>query len=137
VELAQRRTQNGLDYICQKRSNVEPNPISFFSCAILPIIILKDAIMSKYISGVAKESNLDRWASYSRRNSFDRSETKAQSKDDLAPCGRHDAEEDYKSGTEASNWHQPQKDHEGRGWAPINPAAKPNTYTDKGGSKRD
>jgi hypothetical protein len=25
----------------------------------------------------------------------------------------------------------------GKGWAPINDAAKPNTYTGKGGSKRD
>jgi hypothetical protein len=25
----------------------------------------------------------------------------------------------------------------GRGWAPINPAAAPNTYTGKGGSKHD
>jgi hypothetical protein len=24
-----------------------------------------------------------------------------------------------------------------QGWAPINPAAAPNTYTGKGGSKRD
>jgi hypothetical protein len=27
--------------------------------------------------------------------------------------------------------------HGERGWAPINAAAKPNTYTSKGGSKRD
>jgi hypothetical protein len=32
---------------------------------------------------------------------------------------------------------QPQKSEEGRGWANINPAAAPNTYTGKGGSKRD
>ena len=30
---------------------------------------------------------------------------------------------------DVKDWQQPQKDHEGRGWAPINPAAKPNIFT--------
>jgi hypothetical protein len=48
-----------------------------------------------------------------------------------APCGSHDAENDW-----SSDWHQPQKDHEGRGWADMKPTNADNTYTGKGGSKR-
>jgi hypothetical protein len=37
----------------------------------------------------------------------------------------------------AENWHEPQHDPGNDcGWAPINLAAKPNTFTGPGGSKR-
>jgi hypothetical protein len=48
-------------------------------------------------------------------------DNKAQCKDQLAPAGRHDAENDW-----SNDWRQPQRQEEGRGWADINPAAKPN-----------
>jgi len=89
--------------------------------------------MGKFISGLPTDNNLDNWANYAKRNSFDTSETKAQSRDDLAPCGRHDAENDWDS----KNWHEAHKDREGRGWADMKATTADNTCTGKGGSKRD
>jgi hypothetical protein len=85
---------------------------------------------AKYISGFATENNLGQWANYAKGNSYQTD--KAQSKADLAPVqGWHDAED------QSDEWPVPQRQEEGRGWAKINPAAKPNTYTTDKGSKRD
>ena len=54
-----------------------------------------------------------------------------QCREQLA-LGRHDAENDY-----PDKWQQPQKKNEGRGWADMKATTSDNTYTGKGGSKRD
>jgi hypothetical protein len=87
-------------------------------------------MMGKYISGFAKESNLDNWASYAQKNSY--GDNKAQCKEQLAPVGRGDREDDWK----ADKWQEPQKKTEGRGWADMKATTADNTYTGNG-SKRD
>ena len=85
-------------------------------------------VKSRYISGLAKESNLDKWANYAKRNSFDQSDSKRQSKADFAPveaAGRiNDWSDDYRVAP---------KHQEGKGWVCANDLADRNTYS---GSKR-
>jgi hypothetical protein len=82
------------------------------------------------ISGVATKGNLKSWANYSKGNSYHAD--KAQLRHDI---GTEGAAKDLK-GDWSKDWQQPQKSEEGQGWAKINPAAKPNTYTTDSGSKR-
>src|SRR5262249_38945253 len=51
------------------------------------------------------------------------------------PSGRHDAENDWVPND--GDWQEPQKQEEGRGWAKPTSDLSDNTYTGKGGSKRD
>jgi hypothetical protein len=95
-------------------------------------------VNSKYISGLAKKGNLDKWADYSSRNSYDQSESKAQSKRDLAPVkGFHEEElgDDWsnRSGQVVPN----SAKYEGRGWKHWSEVSQRNSYTGKGGSRRD
>jgi hypothetical protein len=85
--------------------------------------------MGKYISGFAKETNLDKWADYARKNSY--GDNKPQAKDQLRPVGRGGRENDY-----SDDWKQPQKKQEGRCWADMKATTADKTYTGKGGSKR-
>jgi hypothetical protein len=71
--------------------------------------------MGKFISGLPTDNNLDKWADYTKRNSY--GDNKAQCRDQLAPVGRGERENDW-----SDDWKQP--------------ATAPNTYTGKGGSKR-
>jgi len=52
-------------------------------------------------------------------------------KEQLAPTGRHDAENDYKRG----DWQETQRQSEGRGWAAMKPTTADNTFTGKGVTK--
>jgi hypothetical protein len=82
--------------------------------------------------GVNSKSNLREWAQYAHQNR-EPGQSKAQAKHDLRPAGRGPAEVDWSD----TDWHVPQHAPENdRGWAPINSAAKPNTFTGPGGSKR-
>jgi hypothetical protein len=87
--------------------------------------------MCKFISGLPTQNNLDRWHSYAKQNSY--GDNKRQCRDQLAPAGRHDAENDWSD----DRWQEPQKKTEGRGWADMNATTADNTYTGKVGSKRD
>jgi hypothetical protein len=87
--------------------------------------------MGKYIAGEATKGNLKSWGDYSKGNSYHAD--KAQLRHDI---GTEGAAKDL-AGDWSRDWQQPLKSQEGRGWAKINPAATPNTYTSKGGSKRD
>jgi hypothetical protein len=86
--------------------------------------------MSEYISGRPTKGNLRGWANYSKSNSYHCD--KPQLRRDVSSVG---AGKDVK-GDWSKDWQQPQKSQEGRGWAKINPAANPNTYTTDSGSKR-
>jgi hypothetical protein len=99
----------------------------------LGLLLQEDSIMGKYISGFSKQSNLDAWSAYAKRNSY--GDNKAQATDILAPVeggGLHSRENDWSK----DDWQVPQKDREGRGWCRMEPVAADNTFTGKGGSKR-
>jgi hypothetical protein len=49
--------------------------------------------MGKYISGFAKDRNLDKWANYARKNSY--GDNKAQCKEQVAPVERGGRENDW------------------------------------------
>jgi len=49
--------------------------------------------MANQLKGEGTKSNLRDWAEYAKRNSYDQSESKAQSKRDLAPVEKFVAEE--------------------------------------------
>ena len=72
------------------------------------------------ISGIANKSNNADWSVRARANSYHAD--KAALRHDL---GGEGAAKDFKSGDEPT----PVRKFEGKGWAPINPAAKPNTFT--------
>ncbi len=74
---------------------------------------------------MAKE-NLAGWADYAKGNSY--MPDKAQLKHNL---GTEGANADYRA-HDVKDWKQPQRKSEGRGWT-----GKADTYTGKGGSKRD
>jgi hypothetical protein len=85
--------------------------------------------MGKFISGLPTDTNLDKGADYAKRNSY--GDNKRQCRDQLAPVGRGDRENDW-----SDDWKQPQKKTEGRGWADMKATTADNTYTGNGGSKR-
>jgi hypothetical protein len=84
--------------------------------------------MGKYISGFAKESNLKQWSDRAKQNSY--GDNRAQCKEQLAPLGRGDRENDW-----SDDWKQPQKDKEGKCYTFANDLARANSFTGKGGSK--
>ena len=86
--------------------------------------------MGKYISGINKQSNLDKWADYAKQNSYDGRECSKQSRHDL------DASNIPEDSTGRDMSVPRQRREEGRCFAEINPAAKPNTYTTDKGTKR-
>jgi hypothetical protein len=98
----------------------------------------EDIVEAKYISGLAKKGNLDRWSDYASRNSYDQSESKAQSKRDLAPVEKFHAEELSDDWSNASGQVVPDNSkYEGKGWKHWSDVSKTNSYTGKGGSRRD
>jgi hypothetical protein len=86
--------------------------------------------MGKFISGLPTRNNLDKWHDYAKRNSY--GDNKRQCRDPLAPAGRHDAEDNW-----SDKWQEPQRKSEGKCWADMKPTTADNTYTGKGGTKRD
>jgi hypothetical protein len=95
-------------------------------------------VHAKYIGGEGTKSNLEKWASYAKRNSFDQSESKAQSKRDLAPVEKFHAEELSDDWSNASGQVVLDKaKYEGKGWKHWSEVSKTNSYTGNGGSKRD
>jgi hypothetical protein len=93
--------------------------------------------MARQPGGIASAENLRDWANYAKSNSVEYGPIKAQSKEDLAPCGTYGRENDYIVADEFSDWQEPVQKFEGRGWAKMSPTTADNTYTGKGGSKRD
>ena len=86
-------------------------------------------VRSKYIGGEATKSNLDRWAKYAKDASFDPSASRRQSKRDLdAKSGREDS---YPERFVADQTDQ------GDDWKHYSDLSRTNSYTGKGGSKRD
>jgi hypothetical protein len=70
--------------------------------------------------GTPTKDNLSGWAQYAKGNSYQCEKTQAKAK---ADPGLGD------------DWEQPQRKEEGRGW--TKDSVTDNTYTGKGGSKRD
>jgi hypothetical protein len=82
--------------------------------------------MGKPISGIGKRSNLDKWASYSKKNSY--GDNDRQGKSQL----------DSRDKTQASDGPTSVRNREGRGWAEFTSYCQAeSTFTDKGGNKRD
>jgi hypothetical protein len=91
--------------------------------------------MANQLKGEGTKSNLRDWADYAERNSYDQSESKAQSRKDLAPVeGFHAEEVDYPEDARVV----PEKaTYEGKGWRHWSDVSKTNSYTGRGGSRRD
>jgi len=88
--------------------------------------------MGKPISVIGKRSNLDKWANYAKRNSYDGNECKRQARRDL------DASTANKDSSIPDMAAPDQKDKEGQGWAEFTSCCqRESAYTGKGGSKRD
>ena len=51
--------------------------------------------MAKQPSGIASKDNLRDWADYAKSHSVEYDPIKSQSKEDLAPCGTYERENDY------------------------------------------
>jgi len=84
--------------------------------------------MGKTIPGLGKQSNLDKWANYARKNSYDGNECRRQSRHDL----------DSSNIRETDDMAVPDvKTKEGRGFYHPSDVSRTNSYTGKGGSKRD
>lgn len=82
--------------------------------------------------GNAADKSVKEWSARAKSNSYtpDRQAVRHS-------LGTEGANADY-AAHDDKDWKQPQRKSEGRGFAPINKAAVPNTYTTgKGGSKRD
>ena len=79
--------------------------------------------------GISNKDNLAGWADYAKSNSY--MPDKAQLKHNL---GTEGANADY-AAHNVKDWKQPQRKEEGRGW--TKDSVTDNTYTGKGGSKRD
>jgi len=86
--------------------------------------------MGTFINGLGRKSNLDKWASYAKKNSY--GDNAKQCKEQLAPAGRGDREDDWIPNNK--DW---QEDQHHKGWVDMKPTTADNTYTGKGGSKRD
>ena len=93
--------------------------------------------MARQPGGIASAENLRDWANYAKSNSVEYGPIKAQSKEDLAPCGTYGRENDYVQADQFADWQEPQKDSEGKGWRHWSEVSKRNSYTGKGGSRRD
>ena len=83
--------------------------------------------MGKPISGIGKQSNLDKWANYAKKNSY--GDNDRQGKSQL----------DSRDNThEASDGPTSVRTKEGKGWAEFTSyCQRESAYTGKGGSKRD
>jgi len=83
--------------------------------------------MGKFISGIGKQSNLDKWASYAKQNSYGHNKPQAKRQLD----GRD-------KGHEADDGPTSVRTKEGRGWAEFTSyCQRESAYTGKGASKRD
>jgi hypothetical protein len=94
--------------------------------------------MANQLKGEGTKSNLRDWAEYAKRNSYDQSESKAQSRRDLAPVEKFSEEELSDDWSNAFRQVVPDRaKFEGRGWKHWSESSKTNSYTGKGGSRRD
>jgi len=59
--------------------------------------------------------------------------SKRQSRQDLAPAKAGERISDWSE----NDWQVPQKQEEGKGWVHYSDVSKTNSYTGKGGSRRD
>ena len=81
--------------------------------------------------GISNNENLAGWADYAKRNSY-RCDKQALKRN----LGGEGAKADF-AAHDVEDWKQPQRKEEGRGWAKPTSDLSDNTYTGKGGSKRD
>jgi len=85
-------------------------------------------------TGTANKSNRAGWADYAKRNSYKCDNGELKDKLDAnASGGPRGRENDWSK----DDWKVPQQKSEGRGWAKPTSDLSDNTYTGKGGSKRD
>jgi hypothetical protein len=97
----------------------------------------EDIVDAKYISGLAKKGNLDKWADYASRNSVDQGHIHAQSRRDLAPVKGFHEEELWADWANRSGQTVPDRSKfEGKGFKHWSEVSERNSYTGKGGSKR-
>jgi hypothetical protein len=83
--------------------------------------------MGKSISGINKQSNLDKWANYAKKNSYGDNDRQGKSQLDSRDKTR-----------EASDGPATVRTKEGQGWAEFTSyCQRESAYTGKGGSKRD
>jgi len=92
---------------------------------------LGGASMASQPKGLGKKANLADWKAYSDANSVNYRPIKAQSKRDLS------IDDGPKHEWSKDNWRVPQKQEEGKGWVHYSEVSKTNSYTGKGGSRRD
>jgi hypothetical protein len=81
--------------------------------------------------GISNKSNLAGWADYAKRNSYQCDDTQALKRG----VDTEGAAADLKINEAGAPSLKPY--HEGRGWAKMDKVTADNTYTGKGGSKRD
>jgi hypothetical protein len=110
----------------------EPTLKDFFSkahCGIILDIQLGENDIGKYISGRPTQNNLKQWANYAKKNSFDPSDSRKQSKRDL-DCYSNTPENDpeYTIPDEAM-------EGDGGSFKHYSQVSR-NSYTGKRGSKR-
>ena len=83
--------------------------------------------MGKPISGIAKQSNLDKWANYAKKNSYGDNDRQGRSQLDSRDKTH-----------EASDGPTSVRTKEGRGWAEFTSyCQRESAYTGKRGSTRD
>jgi len=75
------------------------------------------------------------WADYAKSNSVDYGPIKAQSKKDPGPIQASGPENDWIPND--SNWREDQNKIEGKGWKHWSDTSRKNSYTGRGGSRRD
>ena len=81
--------------------------------------------------GLGKKANLADWKAYADMNSVNYRPIKAQSRRDLS------TDDGPKHEWSKDDWQVPQKQEEGKGWRHWSEASQRNSYTGKGGSRRD
>jgi hypothetical protein len=86
------------------------------------------------LNGLGTKSNINDWSAYAKENSFDPSESKAKSKRDLSDAG---ATRDVNLGDVEGFPQQQGGSEDARGWRHFSEVSRTNSYTGKGGSKRD
>jgi hypothetical protein len=94
--------------------------------------------MANQLKGEGTKANIKEWSQYAHRNSYDQSESKAQSRKDLAPVEGFHEEELSDDWSNASGQVVPDAaKFEGKGWKHWSEVSQRNSYTGKGGSRRD
>jgi hypothetical protein len=89
--------------------------------------------MAMQPNGRGTQTNISDWQAYAKRNSFDPTESREQSQRDLAPVKAGERISDWSK----NDWQGAPETGEGKGWRHWSEVSQRNSYTGKGGSKRD